>query len=549
MASPPARAPLPERVDIIILGGGINGVALARECAQARKSVLLVERDDFASGTTSRSNRIVDSGLHFPLELSSPIAIRESVRGSAALLREQPHLVHPLDAAFADGSGSRYSALQNRLALRLYREFANLSPATSGTEIESLGASLDAARRWALYPWQDAQCEFPERLVADWLRDACAAGAIARNHATVLAIRTSEGHVRGVLLRDGITQEESYVESEWVINATGPWVDLVRDLTSLAARAPLAHAVRSSYLMLRRWPGAPAIALQASARKGQRISVTPWNGMLQVGSTQLSHTGDPALASPTTEEVESLLTSAAQLFPSARLTADSIAFSYAGVRPIPNPPGGKLRPSSFDSLACRHHLHNHADEGALGLLSVFGGTLATASSLAQKTARTMGLRLAPLPNPQFGACASNDVETTLQRWASAVHTSTGIPRESTNAIARWHGRHAMCVVHSASRDLLLRVPIVEGHPQLVAQVAEAVAYEHAVTLADILLRRVPIALNQDWNEDSTQQAAARIAPALRWSERRIKEEVEAFEEERRRFLYKPKNLKPTGIAA
>lgn len=176
--------------------------------------------------------------------------------------------------------------------------------------------------------------------------------------------------------------------------------------------------------------------------------------------------------------------------------------------------------------------------------------MATATSLAQKTARTMGLHPADSTTATPSALTEiGEVQDTLHQWASTVHASTGIPQESTEAIARWHGRHAMCVVHSAMHDPVLRMPIVDGRPQLVAQAVEAVAYEHALTLADMLLRRVPVALDQDWNEESTRQAAARIAPALHWNERRMREEMEAFEDERGRFLYKPGNLMPDGVAA
>ncbi len=539
---------MPERVEIIIIGGGINGVALARECAQAHKSVLLVEREDFASGASSRSARILHGCPH-SYRRSFGI-MRESLRGCATLLREQPHLVQPLDFILAAGSNSRYSGLQLRAALWLYRKLGKLPPAKAPAELESVRGTLDPSQHWTLYPYQNARCDFPERLVADWLRDACDAGAIARNHAEVLAIRAAEGRVRGVILRDLLSREENYVESEWVINASGPWIDLVRDLTGLTAPSPLAQCVRSSHLMLRRWPGGPTFGIHAALptllRNGCTISIAPWNGMLQVGCTQVSHTGDPSLASPSVEELEFLLSAAAALFPSARLTSAAVAYSYAGVRPIAYDSGKSIL---TDSNACRHVLHNHADEGALGLLSIFGGTLATAAELAQKSAQTMGLHLDSLPEAQTTFGESSGVENTLQQWASAVHASTGIPQESTEAIARWHGRHAMCVIQTALRDPILRLPIVEGRPQLVAQAVEAVAYERAVTLADILLRRVPIALDQNWNEDNTVQAAARIAPALYWNEHRMKEEIQAFEKERSNFLYKPKNLKPTGVAA
>jgi glycerol-3-phosphate dehydrogenase len=548
MRSFPGRAPLPERVEIIILGGGVNGMALARMCAQARKSVLLIEREDFASGTSSRGSRIVYGGLQ-SLQRGSFRMLLDSLHGRAALLREQPHLVRPLDFVLASAAGSPHSGLQLRAALWLYRKFGRLPSAHSAANLESLRCALDLAQRWTLYPYHEAQCEFPERLVADWLRDACTAGAIVRNHAAVLAIRASEGRVRGVLLRDGLTGHECYVESEWVINATGPWIDLVRDLSGLTAPTPLARPIRSSHLMLRPWPGSPTCGIQAMSRQGHQLSIAPWNGMLQVGSTHLDHIGDPSQAVPSAEELEFLLTSATALFPSARLTSAAIAFSYAGVQPVAHFHRENFSGFGADSIPYRHVLHNHADEGALGLLSIFGGTLATASALAQKTAHTMGLHLDLLPAPQLVFGESFGVESSLRQWAGTVHASTGISKQSAEATARWHGRHAMCVIQTALQDPILRTPIVDGHPQLVAQAVEAVAYERAVTLADILLRRVPIALDQDWNEDHTMQAAARIAPALYWNERRMREEIQAFEEERSRFLHKPKTLKPNHVAA
>jgi glycerol-3-phosphate dehydrogenase len=545
------REPLPERVDIVVLGGGVNGVALAAECARARKSVLLVERHDFASGATSRGSRIVYGGLHY-LERGEFGMLRESLRGRAALLRDQPHLVQTLDFVFAAAPRSRYSATEIRAALWLYRKLGgrlaagtDLDPRIDDAEIERLRQHLDPAQR--LYSYQDAQCEFPERLVADWLVDACSAGAIARNHLEPLAIRANGGRVRGVFLRDSLTGNDSYVESEWVVNASGPWVDIVRDLTGLAAGLPLITPVRTTHLMLRRFPGAPSIGVQISGARP--ITIAPWNGMLLVSSACSAFTGDPSQAAPRAEDVSALLASVAAFFPHAGLGAGDIVYSYSGVRPLAWSGGAKALPSGFGSLASPHVLHNHADEGAMGLLSTFGGSLATAASLARATARTMGLTAPPQPAAHIALGGANGVENTLRQWALAVQSSTGIPSQSTEAIARWHGRHAMCVVQTAMHDPCMRMPIVDGRPQLVAQAVEAVAYEHAVTLADILLRRVPMALDQNWSEESTAQAAARIAPALHWSERRMREEIEAFNEERRHFLYEPKNLEPNHVAA
>jgi len=546
------RGPLPERVDITILGGGVNGVALARACAQSNKSVLLIERDDFASGATSRCSRIAHGGLHY-LEQGELSMLHESLRGLEALLRERPHLVEPLEFVFASVPGSRYSSMGIRAALALYRLLGRVPPVCTDSElqaqIEAYDRILDASQPWGVYSYQDAICTFPERLVADWLTEACAAGAVARNHTEALAIRTSEGRVRGVLVRDKITAQESYIRSEWVINATGPWVDVVRDLSGLVAVSPLSTGIRGSHIMLRRFPGAPAAGLHASPKLGRPVSVIPWNGMWQVGSAEVSHVGAPNAASPTSQEIEFLLTSVGALFPQAALTSADVVYSYAGVRPVAHHSSERLLHSEFGALASRHVVHNHADEGALGMFSVFGGTITTATSIARKTAQKMGLKAPRQPATEIAIGSANGIENTLKQWASAVHASTGIPQESTEAIARWHGRHAMCVVQTAMHDPCMRLPIVDGQPQLVSQAVEAVAYEHALTLGDILLRRVPMALDRDWNEDSTAQAASRIAHALNWNEHRMREEIDGFHEERSRFLYRPKNLKPSGIAA
>jgi len=550
------REPLPERVDIVVLGGGINGVALARQCARARKSVLLVERYDFASGASSHSSRMVHGGLHY-LERGELGMLRESLRGREMLLREQPHLVHPLDIVFAAPPGSRYSAAEIRAALWLYRKLGGSSLGSSAeldSEIETLRRNLDPSLR--LFTYQDALCDFPERLVADWLVEACSAGAIARNHLEPLAIRANEGHIRGILLRDMLTTQDSYVEAEWIVNATGPSVDLVRDLTSLTTPAPLATTVRTTHLALRPFPGAPTMGVQALGAKrklfakNRTISIAPWNGMLLVSCTLAAYTGDPSRAMPTADEVGTLLDAVSTLFPHAALTTSDIVYSYSGVCPIARRSRcEELLQSEFGTLASRHVLHNHADEGALGLLSTFGGSLATAASLARKTAHIMGLPPIPPSAAQVVLGGASGMENTFRQWARAVESSTGISRQSTEAIARWHGRHAMCIIQSAVHDSRRRLPIVDGHPQLVAQAVEAVGYEHAVTLGDILLRRVPMAFSQDWNEQSTAQAAARIADALDWSERRMNEETDAFEDERRRFLCLPRNLEPNHVAA
>src|SRR4029077_12859187 len=198
------RGPLDgQRFHVAVIGGGINGVAVARECARAGKRTLLVEQQDFASGTTSRSTRIIHGGLRY-LEHGELGLVRESLRERRRLLRDRPHLVNPLQFLLAlDGSRHR-SALRVRKGLWLYRQRGGSQPGTNAARANQnrLERLLDAGRHWSIFSFEDAQCEFPERLVAEWLVEAIEAGTEARNHTQVLAVDIRQRRAKGVLLRD-----------------------------------------------------------------------------------------------------------------------------------------------------------------------------------------------------------------------------------------------------------------------------------------------------------------------------------------------------------
>src|SRR6202166_1875509 len=173
---------------VVVIGGGINGVALARECARAGKRTLLVEQNDFASGVTSRSTRIIHGGLRY-LEHGELGLVRESGRERERLLRERSHLVHPVHFLFLLDEQSQRSALKVRAGLWLYQRFSGKkSNPLSEMELKRVERALDAGHKWSIFNYEDAQCEFPERLVAEWALEAAQAGAVVRNHCEVLAV-------------------------------------------------------------------------------------------------------------------------------------------------------------------------------------------------------------------------------------------------------------------------------------------------------------------------------------------------------------------------
>src|SRR6267154_1010337 len=334
-----------QHFQVVVIGGGINGVAVARQCARAGKRTLLVEQNDFASGVTSRSTRIIHGGLRY-LEHGELGLVRESLRERERLLRERSHLVHPIQFLVLLNEQSQRSAMKVRVGLWLYRRFAHRksSPDLGEMELKRVERALDAGHQWSLFNYEDAQCEFPERLVAEWMTEAMQAGAVVRNHSEVLAVDVAHGRARGVLLRDRITGKDERVDAAWILNCSGPWADRICQRSSIRTAQPMLGGVRGSHIVLPRFSGAPSAALYSEAADGRPVFVLPWNDQILVGTTEVPDDGDPARTAPSAEEVEYLLRSVKQLFPRAKISTQEIKYAFAGIRPLPSSPGN--RPSS-----------------------------------------------------------------------------------------------------------------------------------------------------------------------------------------------------------
>ena len=528
-----SRPPLEnERFHVIVIGGGINGVAIARECARAGRRTLLLEQHDFAAGTTSRSTRIIHGGLRY-LEHGDLAQVHESLRERQWLLQRYPHLVHPLQFLLALDKGSRRSAFAVRVGLWLYQMIGRTSPrvAEVRTEQAKLESLLDAGKRFSVFSFDDAQCEFPERLVAEWLVDAIEAGAVARNHTQVLAVEIRNGRAIGARLRDQLTGKEERVQGTWIINATGPWADAICQNARIQTGNPLVGGVRGSHIVLPKFAGAPEAAVYTEALDGRPIFVVPWNEQVLVGTTEVPDGSDPARVQPSDDEIAYLLRSLLHLFPRVQMSRDDIHYAFAGVRPLPFSP--KKSPSA---VSRKHYLHDHTAEGAAHMISVIGGKLTTAGSLARECAAKTGAKI----NPPTLAIASEEViDPTLEHWIADVAHAGGITADTAGAIAQWYGKRAMAVARNARASAEMRAPLCPHTPHIVAEAVDAFGNECACTLADVLLRRVPVVLGACWSSSCSRQAATRIGDVMGWSEERATTELEAFERERDQFLRKP----------
>ena len=280
--------------------------------------------------------------------------------------------------------------------------------------------------------------------------------------------------------------------------------------------------------MLSKFPGAPDAAVYTEAIDGRPIFVIPWNEQVLVGTTEVADSSDPGAVRPSAEEIDYLLRSLRCLFPAIQPSRDDIHYAFAGVRPLPYSPR-----NSPSDVTRKHYFHDHAGEGAAQMLSVIGGKLTTAGSLARECAAKIGARIS---TPMLTVASEAGADVAMERWVLEVAERGGLTNEAAQGIVESYGKRALVVADLAHGSAEMHAPLCPHTHHIVAEAVDAFSNECACTLADVLLRRVPVALGGCWSSSCSRQAATRIGAVMAWNEDRVALELEAFERERENFL-------------
>ncbi len=516
-----------QKFDVVVIGGGINGSGVAREAALRGYRALLVERDDFGAGTTSRATRLIHGGLRY-LEHGEFGLVYESLGERAALVREKPHLVQPVRMLIPVYRGDARPGWKIRAGLVIYDAFSfrkslprHRAMPPSALDAYEPGLSRDGLK--AAFTMYDAQVEFPERLVAESIRDFDDAGGVALNHVAAEKLISPGGVLRGALLHDACSGERAEVEASVVVNAAGPWVDQLLAGSDGERHEPLIGGTKGSHLVVD-WPGGPHHAVFASAQEdGRPFFILPWYGHTLVGTTDLRWDGDPSQARCTPDELRYLLDEATRLFPATPLRRQHVLYTYCGVRPLPWMPPG----ADESKIPRSHYIIDHGKRGGPnGLLSLVGGKLTTYRALA---------RLA-IPAIKKHAAPSGEERRAGGEDGGRRMEDGGRRAAMKDAALALYGRHDGEVRALIDADAALGERICEHNPEMLVQVAYAVEREHAVTLADVLLRRLPVGWSKCHALDGATRTAAVMAPRLAWDNARVAREIVAYERELRRTL-------------
>jgi glycerol-3-phosphate dehydrogenase len=366
--------------ELIVIGAGINGAAIAREAALAGIKVLLVERGDIGTGTSSASSRLIHGGLRY-LEHAELGLVYESLRERERLLALAPHLVEPLELCIPIYRGARRQRWQIGIGLTVY-DWLSAGKSLPKRRLygrDELLAYLPGLRRDGLVggaSYYDAQVRYPERLVVENVRDAVAHGAVLSTYSRVTRVRVERGRATGVEWQSA--RGRSGARAPLIVNAAGPWVD---EVLGPIQHTRLIGGTKGSHIVVPPFPGAPHVGVYVEAGADHRpFFILPWNELLLIGTTDERYEGDPGAADIDARERAYLAAETERVFPGAAGLTSRVLYTHTGVRPLPYQPRG-----AEGAITRRHIIRRH--RAARGLYSIVGGKLTTHRALAEDVLR------------------------------------------------------------------------------------------------------------------------------------------------------------------
>jgi glycerol-3-phosphate dehydrogenase len=520
-----------EEFDLLVIGGGITGAGIARDASLRGFRVALVERRDFAAGTSSRSSKLIHGGLRY-LPQGDVGLVMEAANERRVLRRIAPHLARPIQLLYPVHSRSGYATISaglwtyDRMARVLKEERNHMLSRDETLALEPL-LRPDKIYGAGLY----YECLTDDaRLVIETIKSAAALGAVVANYAPAIQLRIEDGLVRGAVVRDTTTDSEIAVRAQAVVNAAGPWVDEVRLLQGGDER-PCLHLTKGIHLVLphERLPVSRIVVMNTPDKRA--VFVVPRGAVVYLGTTDTEYTGrydDPSIS---LDDVKYLLAAANATFAVERLGLDDVVGAWAGLRPLLHEEGKKpTEISRKDELMI----------GPTGLISIAGGKLTTYRKMAERVVDKVVEQLsgrgrrAPEKKgdserePLSGGDTGEDIDAFAarlqQRWPQ-------VAAEIVSRLVSRYGSDGERMVEAMAGDPSLAHRCAPGSPVTRGEVAHAIREEMVLTLEDLLERRTGLFLWDVHNGVTVaQQVAHLMAEPLGWDRTRCAAEVASYRE-------------------
>lgn len=505
--------------DVIVIGGGITGAGVLRESVRSGYHTLLIEQQDFAWGSSSRSSKMVHGGLRY-LAAGNLSLTRHALQEREALIEEAPRLVRRLGYYFPLYKKRFPPSFAAGLLFWLYDRLAGIKDhrRISNDELESEFTQLDADNLNGAFYYTDAVTD-DARLTLRVLQESVQHGGFIRNYTRATRLKKTNGKVDGVIVEDLETGETATLQARVVINATGAWADR---LGNAALVGMTIRPQRGSHLILSaaEFPVSHAIFLM-HPEDGRRLFVYPWEGQTIVGTTDIYHPQNLDIAaSMTPAELKYLLTAARQLFPEKPPHREDVISTWSGVRPIIT--SGKSRDPS---KASREHRVWAED----GLVSCSGGKLTTFHHMALDVLAKAAPFLPPAAEP-----SSKRIFSIPPEQGSDLLPDD--PERGDRLLGRY-GEHAVALLANAPEHERATIP---GTHTCLAQVRWALAHEAVLHLDDLMLRRTRLGiLLKDGGQEILGPVGEICREVMGWDDEKWDAEVERYRDIISRYYMVP----------
>ena len=503
--------------DCLVIGGGITGAGIAREAARRGLSVALVEADDFASGTSGRSSKLIHGGLRY-LAQGDVKLVRDTARERKEVRRETPHLAEPVWMILP--SSSKVSHLKFLAAVTAYEKLGEVAPAERHRswgrgELEEHEPALDRERYayacvYREYTTDDA------RLVFANLRAAVQAGAQVANRARVESFLVEGGRICGAVAACAWTGRSMRIRARAVVNAAGPWVTGVRDFEAPDPSRGL-HLSKGIHVVLPRSILPVHNPVVLGTRDRRSTFVVPRGEVVYVGTTDTSWPAGPDYwPSITRADIDYLMAPLADSFCTEPILPGHCLATWSGLRPLLAQ--GDKHPTEISR-------RDEIWEGETGLISIAGGKLTGYRKMARGVLALLFEKLGlPAVEPVEDArLPGGDFDGDIDRMAIELSQRAEIEAMAANRLVRLYGSEASEVLAGGATPLAPGAPILEG------EVDWAIACEEAACLEDFVYRRSRAAYYEpQWCDAILEPAARRMGELLGWSPERENSEVESI---------------------
>ncbi len=517
--------------DVLVIGGGITGACAARDAARRGLSTAIVDKNDWAFGTSSRSSKLVHGGLRY-LEMFDFKLVFEACRERRRLLLNAPHVVWPQSFIFPVYKGDKAPLPIIAMGLWMY-DFLALFRNVQNHQLHGpkrileVEPELDRERLKGGGQFYDCATD-DARLTLAHVQSAHLEGACCLNYARVVDVLRSGGMACGARIRDEVSGEEFEIEAKVVLNCTGPWTDAVCRFDEPEAH-PKLRPTKGSHIIVpwERVRATNAMPIISPADK-RMMFLVPWGDYALLGTTDTDYSGDYDAIHASRGDVDYILEAANKALPKVDLGYGDIISTYAGLRPLVVESGGK---DVKESQVSREH---SIYESHSGLISIAGGKLTTARSMAEElvdlAVKRLGERFGTQPvkctTRKAPVCGKDgtDFPKRLERLAADLRLDDDIISK-----LQLLGTGAVRVLGMLREDASLAERLGEGIPYIEAEVVYSAREEMVVTLTDFMVRRSLI-----YYEDREQGlgCAGRVAELLGrelgWDKKERKRQVEDY---------------------